>query len=259
MTTTASMANAAVQFPQPPSFSSLDGERHHRKKRLAAAFRLFAKFGYEEGVAGHITARDPELTDHFWVNPLAVPFSMIRVSDLELVDSNGTVVEGDQPVNPAAFAIHSAIHAARPDVVSAAHAHAVHGKAWSTLHRLLDPITQDACSFYRAHSLYDTYGGIVFGSEEAKRIAGALGSTNKAVILANHGFVTVGSSVDEAAYHFINAEHSAHAQLMAEAVGTPKLIDQDVAAGLGGDAYLGWLNFQPYWSQITHEQPDLLG
>ena len=256
MTTTTSMANA-VQFPQPPTFSSLDEERRHRKQRLAAAFRLFAKFGYDEGVAGHITARDPELTDHFWVNPLAVPFSMIRVSDLELVDSTGTVVEGDQPVNPAAFAIHSAIHAARPDVISAAHAHAVHGKAWSTLHRLLDPITQDSCSFYRAHSLHGTYGGIVFGAEEGRHIAESLGPTNKAVILANHGFVTVGSSVDETTYHFINAERSAHAQLMAEAAGTPRLIDDDVAAGLGGDSYLGWLNFQPYWSQITHEQPEL--
>src|SRR5215468_7060080 len=98
------------KFPQPPTFKSVEEERLHRKQRLAAAFRLFAKFGFDEGVAGHITARDPERTDHFWVNPFGVDFSMIRVSDLVLVNHKGEVVEGDQSVNAAAFAIHSQVH-----------------------------------------------------------------------------------------------------------------------------------------------------
>src|SRR5205807_4161129 len=110
-----------LNIPMPPSFESVDDERLHRKQRLAAAFRLFSKFGFDEGVAGHITARDPELTDHFWVNPLAMHFGHIRVSDLLLVDDKGKVVEGNRPVNAAAFAIHSQVHAARPDVMAAAH------------------------------------------------------------------------------------------------------------------------------------------
>ena len=114
-------------------------ERLHRKQQLAAAFRVFAKFGFNLGASGHITARDPELTDHFWINPLAVPFGRIRVSDLQLVNPAGEIVIGDQPINTAGFFIHSQLHAARPDVIAAAHAHAVHGKAWSTLGRLLDP------------------------------------------------------------------------------------------------------------------------
>jgi len=97
-----------------PTFESVEDERLHRKQRLAAGFRLFSKFGFEEGIAGHITARDPEYTDHFWVNPFAMPFSQIRVSDLILVNDQGEVVDGRHPVNAAAFAINSQVHAARP-------------------------------------------------------------------------------------------------------------------------------------------------
>ncbi|MGH9065435.1 MAG: class II aldolase/adducin family protein, partial [Acidimicrobiales bacterium] len=94
---------------------------------------------------------------------------------------------------------HRALHAARPDVVAAAHAHSLHGKAWSSLGRPLDPITQDACAFYGEHALFDDYTGVVLEAEEGKRLAHTLGD-NKAVILRNHGLLTVGHSVDEAAW-----------------------------------------------------------
>src|ERR1700677_896206 len=111
-----------AKTPSIPTFQTAGEERLHRKQRLASAFRLFAKFGFSEGVAGHITARDPELLDHFWVNPFGMHFAHIRVSDLILVNEDGHVVEGDRPVNEPAFAIHSRLHMARPDVVAAAHA-----------------------------------------------------------------------------------------------------------------------------------------
>lgn len=141
--------------PMPPVFERVEEERLHRKQRLAGAFRLFARFGFSEGIAGHITARDPEFTEHFWVNPFGMYFGHIRASDLILVDDTGEVVKGNRPVNQAAFAIHSQIHSARPDIVAAAHAHSLYGKAWSSLGRLLDPLTQDACAFYEDHSLFD--------------------------------------------------------------------------------------------------------
>ena len=97
----------------PPVFATPAEERRHRKARLAGAFRLFARFGFNEGVAGHITARDPEHPDCFWVNPFGMHFSQISASDLVLVNERGEVIEGDQPVNTAAFAIHSRVHAAR--------------------------------------------------------------------------------------------------------------------------------------------------
>src|SRR4051812_26272849 len=112
-------------------------ERLYMKQRLAAAFRVFGRFGFDEGVAGHITARDPERADHFWVNPFGLSFKLITVDDLILVNHDGDVVEGHWPVNVAAFAIHSQVHAARPDVMAAAHSHSVNGKAFSTLGKKL--------------------------------------------------------------------------------------------------------------------------
>ncbi len=240
----------------PEPAGSVEEIRLHRKQRLAAAFRLFAKFGYDHGIAGHITARDPELPDHFWVNPLAVSFAQIKVSDLLLVNHDGDIVIGDRPVNTAAFAIHSQVHAARPDVVAAAHAHALAGKAWSSLGRLLDPITQDATTFYGSHSLYTDFNGVVLDQEEGRNIAEALGP-NKLVILQNHGFLTVGRSVEEAAWLFVTADQSAHAQLLAEAAGTPKLIRHEVAEPLGRSRAFGGFSFTPYWDLIAAEQPDL--
>ena len=243
--------------PLPPDMAfddPADEERLHRKQRLAAAFRLFSKFGFDEGVAGHITARDPERPDHFWVNPFGMHFGHIRVSDLILVNHQGEVVEGDRPVNAAAFAIHSQVHAARPDVVAAAHAHSVYGKSWSALGRTLDPITQDVCAFYEDHAVFDDYTGVVLDLEEGKRIAHALGD-NKAAILRNHGLLTVGHSVDEAAWWFITMERSCQAQLLAEAAGTPVLIDPgdgpDRPARQVGSHLAGWFSFQPLFDRIV--------
>lgn len=247
------------KLPQPPAFATVEEERLYRKQRMAAAFRLFAKFGFDEGVAGHITARDPEKPDHFWVNPFGMDFSQIRVSDLLLVSQTGEVVEGDAPVNGAAFAIHSQVHAARPDCIAAAHAHSMYGKAWSSLGRLLDPITQDACAFYEDHSLFDDFTGVVLDVEEGRRIGAALGN-NKAVILRNHGLLTVGRSVEEAAWWFITMERSCHAQLLAEAAGEVTHISPENAAltrSQVGSTLAGWFQFQPLFARITREQPDL--
>ena len=247
-------------LPQPPTFETIEAERQHRKQRLAAALRLFAHYGFDEGVAGHITARDPEWPDLFWVNPFGMYFGQIRVSDLLLVNQKGEVVQGDKPVNAAAFAIHSQVHQARPDVVAAAHAHSIHGKAWSCLGRLLDPLTQDACAFYQDHALFDDYTGVVLDLSEGKRIAQTLGE-RKAVILRNHGLLTVGHSVDETAWWFITMERSAQAQLMAEAAGKPILIEPDVARltySQIGSHFMGWFSFQSLYDKIVRQQPDLL-
>lgn len=245
---------------QQPTFVSIEAERRHRKERLAAAFRVFARLGFAQGLAGHITARDPELTDHFWVNPFGLHFSRIRVSNLILVNRDGEVIQGEGKVSQAAFAIHSQIHEARPDVVAAAHAHSFYGKTWSSLGRLLEPITQDSCAFYQDHALFDDYQGVVLETSEGKRIAEALGD-RKAIILRNHGILTVGHSVDEAAWWYIRLEDTCKAQLLAEAVGKPVIINHDIAQNLqqrAGTHKAGWGGFQYLWDEITHDQPDLL-
>jgi ribulose-5-phosphate 4-epimerase/fuculose-1-phosphate aldolase len=244
-----------------PSFDSVEDERQYVKQRMAAAFRLFDRFGFNEGIAGHLTCRDPEFTDTFWVNPFGMSFGLIRARDLIRVDHSGQVVEGDWPVNIAAFAIHSQVHQARPDVMAAAHTHSKHGRAWSTLGRLLDPITQDSCSFFEDHGLFDDYTGVVVDVEEGKRIAHALGE-HKAAILRNHGILTVGHSVDEAAWLYITMERTCEVQLLAEATGTkPISIDAEMARHTRnqvGSHFACWLSFQPLYDKIVADQPDLL-
>ncbi|MBE9070192.1 class II aldolase/adducin family protein [Leptolyngbya cf. ectocarpi LEGE 11479] len=247
-------------FPTPPTLDTLEDERRHRQQRLAAAFRLFAHYGFDEGVAGHITVRDPEWPDCFWVNPFGMYFGHIRVSDLLLVNHKGEVVKGDKPVNAAAFAIHSQIHQARPDANAAAHAHSLYGKAWSTLGRQLDPLTQDACAFYEDHALFDDYTGVVLDPDEGKRIAATLGE-RKAVILRNHGLLTVGDTVDEAAWWFITMDRSCQTQLAAEAAGNPVLIGPETASltySQIGSHQIGWFSFQSLYDKIVRQEPDLL-
>ncbi|MBH8555342.1 class II aldolase/adducin family protein [Nostocaceae cyanobacterium CENA357] len=246
--------------PQPPIFEQVEDERLHRKQRLAATFRLFAKFGFSEGTTGHITTRDPEFIDHFWVNPLGTYFGHIRVSDLILVNGDGDVVKGDTPVNPAAFVIHSQIYQARPDVIAAAHAHSLYAKAWSNLGRLLDPLNQDACSFYEDHALFNDYADVVLDTSQAEQLAKTLGK-KKAVILRNHGILTVGHTVDETAWWYISLEQSCQAQLLAEAAGRPNFLSHETARltqNQLGTHSGGWFNFQPLYDRIVRDQPDLL-
>ncbi|MBT2444600.1 class II aldolase/adducin family protein [Streptomyces sp. ISL-36] len=248
-----------VTLPLPPTFDSPEEERQYRKEQLAAGFRIFGRFGFSEGVAGHITVRDPENPDAFWVNPFGMSFSQIKASDLVLVDHEGTLLSGNRPVNRAAFVIHSRVHAARPDAVAAAHSHSLHGKAFSSLGIPLDPITQDACAFFEDHGIYDDYRGVVNELDEGDRVAKALGD-HKAVILKNHGLLTVGHSVAEAVWWFVTMERSCQAQLLAMAAGTPQLIDRETALitrGQVGTHLAGWFQARPLWDQITVSDPDL--
>jgi ribulose-5-phosphate 4-epimerase/fuculose-1-phosphate aldolase len=240
-----------------PKFDTLEEERLYRKQHLAAAYRIFASRGFDEGVAGHISVRDPILTDHFWLNPLSTHFSLIRVSDLILVNEQGEVVEGNEPINAAAFAIHSAIHKRRPDVDAACHAHSVHGKAFSAFGRELDMITQDSVRFYKSHGVYKDFGGVVLASEEGERIADALGD-GKAAILQNHGILTVGKTVDEAAFWFLSLDKTCQAQLLVDAASAgsghkPKIIGNSEAAETYkqvGTPEKGWLAFQSYYDEV---------
>ena len=261
-------ANMAVgqdlYLPLPQTFETVEEERQHRKVKLAAAFRMFSKAGLDEGVAGHITVRDPEFPDSYWVNPFGMHFSMIKSSDLVRVDHDGQVVEGTRAVNGAAVAIHCAVHAARPDVIAAAHAHGPYGKTLSSLDMRIEPLTQDSCAFYEDHGVYADYRGVVLDKEEGERIGRALGP-HKAVILRNHGMLTVGETVDSAAWWFLTLERTCQSQLMAYSaaagLGTkPIQIDPVEAKGTYGQVgfeFAGWFQFQPIWERISKDNPDI--
>jgi ribulose-5-phosphate 4-epimerase/fuculose-1-phosphate aldolase len=267
--TSASQGGIQVQLqkiPSPPMFKDKFEEREYLKGRLALAFRIFGKFGFDEGVAGHITLRDPVKTDHFWVNPLGNAFSLMKRSDLILVDKDGNVVDGgaNRLLNRAAYMIHHAVHTARPDVNCAAHSHSLYGRSFCSLGRTIDMLTQDACAFYEDLALYNQFKGVVLAEEEGINIANAIGP-KKACLLQNHGILTVGQTVEAAVFWFTSLEKCCKAQLLAEAAaagvgsGKPIQIDQEDAEftykSVGTDR-VGWFSAKPLFDVMISEIGD---
>ena len=245
---------------QPIECKTIEEQRRHQLERLACGFRVFAHFGFDEGLAGHITLRDPEHKHYFWVNPFGVHFDQMRVSDLLLVNRDGEVVLGERPLNTAAFAIHSRLHEARPDVNSAAHSHSMYGKSFSTMGRLLEPITQDSCAFYNDHVLFDDFTGVVLETDEGDRIAEALGD-KRAAILKNHGLLTTGETVDAAVFGFISMDRCCQSQLIAESVGQMERISDEVAektkTQVGSEPGM-WAQFQTLYDLMLEKDDSFL-
>lgn len=181
------------------------------------------------GVAVRVTGRaalrpetDPIRPDTFWINPYGVHFGLLTVSDMVHVDEDGNRIGGaDLAVNTAGFIIHSAIHQARPDINAACHLHSPYGRAWSAFGRPIEMINQDSCMFFEDLAVYPSFGGVVFAKEEGGRIASAMGSTTKNIILQNHGLLTAGGTVAEAAAFFIALERACQAQLLVESAMAP--------------------------------------
>ena len=242
-------------------FEDVEAERLHRKQRLAAGLRTLGRLHMAEGVAGHVTVRDPEYTDRFWVNPFGHNFKLMKVSDLICVDHTGEVVVGDRPVNAAAFAIHSELHKARPDVIAAAHSHAMYGRTFSTLGKPLRMISQDATMFYNDVALCDVgSGAVVLDTSVARQMAEALGQ-KKALIHRNHGVITTGGSVDAAVWWFISMERLCQSQLLAEATGEPIDIPEPLCVSgyeAQGHDRAGWFQFQPFWDELVAREPEFL-
>lgn len=120
-------------------------------------------------------------------------FSLIQPADLLLVDHECNILPESGPnrlLNTAAFMIHSAIHAARPDVACAAHSHSIFGRAFSTLGRELEMVTQDSLKFYKDHAVYHQFRGVVLDTEEGERIAEVLG--NKKVCSSKCEYIFAG-------------------------------------------------------------------
>ncbi len=189
-------------------------ERTRRQRDLALGYRLLASQRWGDLGDGHISARDPERTDCFWLLRYGVSFHQATVSDLVLVDPEGLVVAGDGDINVTAYDIHQPVHEARPDVISAAHTHTQWGTPFAAERRVVDPITQEACLFFGDQALFDDEEVQILGIDGGRRIALALGA-RRVVLLANHGHLTVGGSVAESVAAFIVFERVAEAALKA--------------------------------------------
>ncbi|KAF5528868.1 fuculose-phosphate aldolase [Fusarium phyllophilum] len=254
-----SLGPEGVSLPGVPRFVTFSEQRTWIRQHMAAVFRHWSREGYTEGISGHISVRDPEFPDAFWFNPYGVHFGLLKASDMVLVNLTGQIIGGNetwQVINLAGFMIHTAVHKARYDVAAVCHCHTVYGKAWSVFGRRLEMLTQDTCKFYGdAQAVYDNHGGVVLGPEEGEKIAESLGLYGKGAILRNHGLLTVGQTVDEAAFLLTSMEKSCQVQLLAEAAaanGIPKRLISDEEARFNYDAEsdsdLCYAEFQAYFN-----------
>ena len=261
MTDTVEETLSAIQKLAAPEIEDMAAERQRRKERLACGLRTMGRLHLAEGVAGHVTVRDPEFTDRFWVNPFGHNFKLMTVSDLICVDHNGDVVVGERPVNAAAFAIHSELHKARPDVMAAAHSHSMYGRTFSSLGKPLKMISQDATMFYNDIALCsEGSGAVVLDTAVGQAMGKALGN-KKALIHQNHGLITTGGSVDAAVWWFIALERLCQSQLLAESAGEPIEIPEHLCEDgykAQGNDIAGWFQFQPFWDELVAREPEFL-
>jgi ribulose-5-phosphate 4-epimerase/fuculose-1-phosphate aldolase len=230
-----------------PSIADLGELREHRKRRLALAYRVFGAMGWGSLGDGHISARDPERPDCFWLGRYGAPFRYMTTDDLVLVGPDGTA-EGGGHINIAAYYIHAPVHEAVPELVSAAHCHTPYGTPFSASVTKLEPISQEACAFFDDHEIFDDEEVNIGSTDGGKRIAAAIGNA-RGVILRNHGLLTVGTTVDSAVGFFLLMERCAEVQVKAR---NPQPISAE-AARRGHedfDELAGWQAFQ--WAQRTY-------
>ncbi|KAK8849374.1 hypothetical protein IAR55_004706 [Kwoniella newhampshirensis] len=255
-----------------PVFASLEEERTYRKEHLALVFRILHRFKLAEGIAGHCSVRDPIQPDTFWVNPQGKSFALMKQSDLvRCAVDDGRMVEGRAPTDASASSIHSQLYKSLgrgpTGIESIVHVHGPYTKAFSSLGRTLDMISQDACAYHDEQVLVP-FGGAVFDNKEGERIASMVGADKKIAILQNHGIIALGRlSIDEAAWWQINFEMCCQAQLLADAARRPT--DQLVTAGPDeiastkqemGSPEMGWFSLaayveeEEYHSQGAHKR-----
>jgi ribulose-5-phosphate 4-epimerase/fuculose-1-phosphate aldolase len=197
-----------------PADRSPEEERLFRQRQVALGYRLLAAQRWGDLGDGHISARDPERTDCFWLLRYGVSYHRVRVSDLVLVGPDGKLVLGEGAINTAGYYIHHPILEARPEAVSACHVHTGWGTPFSAEVRPILPITQESCIFFEDHALFDDEEVQIQSTDGGRRIAAALGD-KRAVILRNHGLLTVASRVDEAVGSFVHMERVAEAHMKA--------------------------------------------
>jgi ribulose-5-phosphate 4-epimerase/fuculose-1-phosphate aldolase len=216
---------------------------------LAACYRLVAHFGWDDLVFTHISARVPGDEHHFLINPYGMLFDEITASSLVKVDAAGSkVAPSAYPINPAGFVIHSAIHDARPDVVCVLHVHTPQGVAVSAQKAGLLPISQQA-TVALASLAYHDYEGIALRDDEKPRLVEDLGRS-AALILRNHGLLTVGRSIGDAFVAMYTLQRACEVQILAQSGGADLVsVDPRILTGVksnvetvtrGGGGALAW-------------------
>lgn len=219
---------------------------------LAAAFRMAAINGWDDTIYTHLSASVPGEPGHYLINRFGDTFDEITASSLVKVDVNGKVVDGSgAPVNPSGFAIHGAVHAARPEVECVIHLHTPWGVALSMVPGGLQPTSQSAMRLHRRLGRH-AYEGLALGKEEQQRLVQELGSLD-GLILENHGPLVVGRTVAEAWMLMHLLERAAQAQLRAMAAiggAVPA-----VSEALAQRTYEEWVGDGSVWDGDIEWQP----
>ncbi|MEP7301662.1 MAG: class II aldolase/adducin family protein [Caldimonas sp.] len=207
---------------------------------LAACYRLIARFGWDDLIFTHVSARVPGPEHHFLINPYGLLFEEITASNLVKVDLEGRkVLESPHDVNPAGFIIHSAIHSARSDANCVLHVHSINGVAVSAKERGMRPVSQHSI-FVMSSLAYHDYEGVALDEDERPRLVRDLGD-RKFLMLRNHGLLTVGDSVADAFMSMYLFETSCTIQVRAESGADPvREIGEAIVAG-----------GQAQWKQVT--------
>lgn len=226
--------------PTPHGTGPAAGELELRRE-LAAVYRLVAHFRMTDLIFTHISMRLPGPEHHFLINPYGLLFDEITASNLVKIDLQGEPVEPTpHPVNPAGFVIHSAVHAARPDAHCVLHTHTRAGCAVAAQRDGLLPLNQISMEFHRRVGYHD-YEGVALNFDEQQRLVADLGD-HPALILRNHGLLTVGETAQQAFLRMHYLERACEIQVAAQAAGTANLITpteevaEYTARQLAGDA-----------------------
>jgi ribulose-5-phosphate 4-epimerase/fuculose-1-phosphate aldolase len=226
----------------------VSAEEWQTRVDLAAAYRLVAHYGWDDLIFTHISARVPGPEHHFLINPYGLLFTEITASNLLKVDLDGNLVEPTPYFfNPAGFTIHSAVHAAREDAKCVLHLHTVTGVAVSCQKHGLLPSHQTAM-LLNGQLAYHDYEGVALLLDERPRLVADLGTKN-AMILRNHGTLTVGKTVGEAFLEMYFLERACATQIAALAGGaelhTPaeavqEVVERQAGTGIDAVAKLAW-------------------
>ena len=231
--------------------------------QLAAAYRLVEHFGWNESIYGHLTVRVPGPERHFLINPFGLRYGEVRASNLVKITLEGEIVgRSDWPVNAAGYAIHGAIHKGAPEAHCVMHTHSPAGMAVAALECGLLPISLDATLFHGTLG-YHAYEGAVVSEGEKARLVRDLGR-NRALILRNHGLVTVGRTVAEAFLYLHRLETACRTQVDALAMNAaPSLVPEDICAKSAAeiDTFsrhvndIGTLEFAAYMRMLDESDP----
>ena len=205
--------NAPAVHLNKPVRKQVSKEEWEVRVNLAACYRLMHEFGMVEMIANHISARVPGTENEFLINPYGMLYDEITASSLIRIDLEGNVLfnTSDYGVNQAGYVIHSAIHAARHDVDCVIHTHTLAGMSVSAHKQGLLPLAQSAMRF--AEIAYHDYEGPALRLDERERLVQSIGQC-EALILRNHGLLTVGDSIPECFNNHYRLERACQLQVM---------------------------------------------